>query len=337
MDSAQAHSMPDSGSDFPAYDFKDRVTRFFSWSMLSLLVAFLINNTLVHSQKWPGVVAIFSAPFNWQAWAQVGIYIVAIILAWALTNGIKRTLRADAKTITAINTYIIRSLFWGVVLVGLADMAISFLRVEDLLSQVVGEQLTKDLGRPQFRGPMIHLPLLALGFVLGAITRTLGFHWLALMIVVAELAIVITRFIFSYEQAFMGDLVRFWYAALFLFASAHTLLEEGHVRVDVFYSGMRATKKGFVNGFGAIFFGMTLCWTIIVIGLGGKSAVIYGPLASFEVSQSGFGMYTKYLMAGFLGVFAITMLLQFISQFLESVADVRQQPGARTVKTETAH
>jgi len=60
--------------------------------------------------------------------------------------------------------------------------------------------------------------------VIGLFTRTLGFQWLALLIVIAELAIVFTRFIFSYEQAFMGDLVRFWYAALFLFASAHTLL-----------------------------------------------------------------------------------------------------------------
>ena len=115
------------------------------------------------------------------------------------------------------------------------------------------------------------------------------------------------------------------------------MLQEGHVRVDIFYSGMRNSRKGFVNSFGAVFFGITLCWTIIVIGLGGRSAVIYGPLSNFEVSQSGFGMYTKYWMAGFLGVFAITMLIQFVSQFLESVADVRNQPGARTVATEIAH
>ena len=48
-------------------------------------------------------------------------------------------------------------------------------------------------------------------------------------------------------------------------------------------------------------------------------------------------MYTKYWMAGFLGVFAITMLIQFVSQFLESVADARDQPGSRTVNTEIAH
>ncbi len=326
----------DSIADFST-DSKDRLSRFFSWSMLFFLVAYLINNTLVHSQQWPGVKAFSSAIADWRLWAQLAIYAAALILAWLFVKGRDRSLRADAASITAINTYLIRSMFWAVFFIGLADMAISFLRVEDLLHLVVDEQLAKDLGRPQFRGPMVHLPLLALGFVAGAITRTLGFHWLALLIVLAELAIVITRFIFSYEQAFMGDLVRFWYAALFLFASAYTLLEEGHVRVDIFYSAMRRTRKGFVNSFGAVFFGMTLCWTIIVIGLGGKSAIIYGPLANFEVSQSGFGMYTKYWMAGFLGVFAITMLLQFTAQFLESVADKRQQPGSRTTNTEVAH
>ena len=116
----------------------------------------------------------------------------------------------------------------------------------------------------------------------------------------------------------MGDLVRFWYAALFLFASAYTLLEEGHVRVDVFYASLARTTKGAVNTYGSIILGMSLCWTILIIGFKGKASIIYGPLANFEVSQSGFGMYTKYLMAGFLAVFAITMLIQFVSQMFES-------------------
>ncbi len=321
----------------PVRSTADMVSRLFSWAMLAMLVAYLVNNTLVHAKKWPGVNSLVSGDFDWRALAQLAIYAGALAIAWFFVKGKHRTLRADAATITAINTYLVRSLFWAVLFIGLADMAISFLRVEDLLTSVVNEQLAKDLARPQYRGPTVHLPLLLLGFIVGAITKTLGFHWFALLIVIAELAIVITRFIFSYEQAFMGDLVRFWYAALFLFASAYTLLFEGHVRVDIFYSGMKPGNKGFVNAFGALAFGMTLCWTIIIIGLGGKSAIIYGPLANFEVSQSGFGMYTKYLMAGFLGVFAITMLLQFVAQFLESCADYRQQPGQRKVATEIAH
>ena len=125
----------------------------------------------------------------------------------------------------------------------------------------------------------------------------------------------------------MGDLVRFWYAALFLFASAYTLVEEGHVRVDVFYAGFTNKTKGFVNAVGTLFMGITLCWTILFVGMGSKASIIYSPLSNFEVSQSGFGLHVKYLMAGFLAVFAVTMLIQFVSYLMEAVADYLEQPG----------
>jgi TRAP-type mannitol/chloroaromatic compound transport system permease small subunit len=124
----------------------------------------------------------------------------------------------------------------------------------------------------------------------------------------------------------MADLVRFWYGALFLFASAYTLLEEGHVRVDVFYAGFKSKTKGMINAVGTIFLGLTLCWTILIIGMGGKSAVINSPVFNFEVTQSGFGMYVKYMMAGFLGVFAISMMIQFVAYLLDAVADYREDP-----------
>ena len=201
------------------------------------------------------------------------------------------------------------------------------LKVAGRLEFFVGPDLTTQLGRALFRGPVVHMPLLAIAVVTAVFTRTLGFTWLALLIVVAELAIVITRFVFSYEQAFMGDLVRFWYAALFLFASAYTLLEDGHVRVDVLYAGFKSRTKGVVNAMGSILLGLSVSWTIMIIGMGGKSSIINGPVINFEVSQSGFGMYVKYLMASFLAVFAISMAVQFVSYFLEASADARDEPG----------
>jgi len=310
--------------------------RFLAWAMATLVATYLINNYLRYGLDWPGLRRF--AAGDWRTWVQIAIYLTPLLLCWLyVKRSALRSLRDDASRISSINAYLVRSMFWAVLFVGLADMTVSCLRVEGLLGHVVNEQLAKDLAKPLYRGPMLHVPLLIAGFVVGAFTRTLGFHWLAIMIVIAELLIVFTRFIFSYEQAFMGDLVRFWYAALFLFASAYTLLEDGHVRVDVFYASMRRQSKGFVNAFGAIALGMVLCWTIIVIGFGGGSAVIYGPIANFEVSQSGFGMYTKYWMAGFLGVFAITMLLQFIAQFLESCAEYRDDPGGQDAVSTAAH
>ena len=300
------------------------VVRAFGWCMLAVLLVFLINNYLTVSMGWPGLSAVFADEATLQSWLQLAAYIVAMLLALAMTYKTRqRTLRVDGELINRINVFLIRAAFWAVLFIGIADMVISFLRVEDLLAAVVGEEMTKALGRSQFRGPNVHVPLMFLGLVAACFTRTLGFHWLALMIVVAELAIVITRFVFSYEQAFMGDLVRFWYAALFLFASAYTLLEEGHVRVDVFYTNFRSRTKGAVNAFGSIILGMSVCWTIIIVGMGSRSAIVNSPMLNFEISQSGFGMYTKYLMAGFLAVFAITMLVQFVSYMMLAYEDFR--------------
>lgn len=307
------------------------LTRLFGWTMLTTLFTYLLNNYLTIDQELSAASQLFVGNFSGGAFLQLLIYGLGFAVAAAYVyRDQTKTLREDAKLITRFNTYLIRACFWAVLFVGLADMSISFLRVEGILGNYFSEDIVKELGRPIFRGLYVHYPLIAAGFVVALFTRTLGFQWLALLIVAAELTIVITRFIFSYEQAFMGDLVRFWYAALFLFASAYTLLHEGHVRVDVFYAGLNRRAKGKVNAVGAILFGMALCWTILIIGFKGKASIIYGPIANFEVSQSGFGMYTKYLMAGYLGIFAITMLIQFVSQFFDARADVRNDPGAPT-------
>jgi TRAP-type mannitol/chloroaromatic compound transport system permease small subunit len=261
-------------------------------------------------------------------WLQVAIYLgLPGAACWRVLRTPGRSLRADAKAISDANAFIIRAAFWVVLLVGLADAAVSFLRVEGLLPGLVGDEMTMSLGRSQFRGRWIHLPIAAIGIVIATRTRSLGFIWLALLVVGAELLIVFSRFIFSYEQAFMGDLVRFWYASLFLFASAYTLLEDGHVRVDVLYAGFRRRAQGRVNAVGAILLGITLCWTILLVGMWGKASVINSPMLVYETTQTGFGMYVKYFMAGFLAVFAVTMMIQFVSSLFDSVADARNEPG----------
>ena len=311
--------------------------RFLAWTIVATLFAFLINAYLKFWQGWPGVVAILGDG-GILAWLQSLFYVGAVAGPAAFvvrTRG--RSLRQDSQTLTSLAAYITRAAFWMVFFVGIADATISFLRVEGLLEAVVGEQLSQDLGRNRFRGPYVHMPLIGLALVVALFTRTLGFTWLALLVVLAELQIVISRFVFSYEQAFMGDLVRFWYGGLFLFASAYTLLEDGHVRVDVLYAGFTERTKGLVNAIGALVLGIPLCWVVLAIGLGQRSSVIASPLLAFEVTQAGFGMYVKYLLAGFLAIFAASMMVQFAATVLDGVADYRGEPGKRRVASATAH
>ncbi|MEY8827626.1 TRAP transporter small permease subunit [Sedimentitalea sp. XS_ASV28] len=304
--------------------------RYFGWATLLVLFAFLINNVLIVWYDYPTLGTLFSGT-DGRVWILVVTYALALILAGLLVMQTPhRTLRYDGRIISDFNAYLIRGCYFAVLFVGIADFAIAFMRVEGLLTAVVSEDMAKELTRSRFIGPYVHVPLIVLGFIAALFSRSLGFIWLALLIVIAELLIVVSRFVFSYEQALMGDLVRYWYAALFLFASAYTLLEEGHVRVDVLYAGFSSRVKGRVNSIGCIFLGMVTTWTIIIIGLGSKQAIINSPVRNFEVSQVGTaGMFVKYQMAAFLAIFAVTMLIQFVSYLFEAVADARGEPGKR--------
>ncbi|MDE9450059.1 TRAP transporter small permease subunit [Aliiroseovarius sp. Z3] len=314
------------------------LARLFGWCTLTILAAFLINNVLIVGFGYPGTQSIVSgaAPGGW---VHLALYVTAIVAAVAIVLRDKTTsLRWDAHRVHNFNVYLIRALFWAVFLIGIADATIAFMRAEGLIEPLLGASNARLFSRPSWVGSYVHIPLLVIAFGIATVTRTLGFFWLAFLIVIAELLIVISRFMFSYEQALMGDLVRYWYAALFLFSSAYTLFDEGHVRVDVLYAGFGRTTRGIVNGIGTILLGMSTAWVILAVGFGGKQSIINAPVSSFEISQAGpFGLYTKYQMAAFIGLFAITMLIQFVSYFFDAVADKRDEPGHREIAQSSAH
>ena len=309
--------------------------RIFSYSILATTFVFLFNNVLTVWFDWPGVKNLFShyglfgfkklskplsdAVLNF-AFLQLFFYLISILLAiFYVKRSIKQTLTADSKILDKFTAYIIRSSFWAVLIVGLADLLISFLVVEKLVEPLFGEYLKIKLVVPAFRITFVHFPLILISFIVGYFTKSVGFIWLAVLVVGSEFFIVLSRFIFEYEQAFQGDLVRFWYSALYLFASAYALIHEGHVRVDVLYTGFSERKKAWTNSIGSLILGIPLCLIVLFLGMGGKASIINGPVISFEITQQGSnGLYLLYLMAIYLAVFAVSMLIQFTSYFMSS-------------------
>ena len=216
------------------------------------------------------------------------------------------------------NGYIIRSAFWAVFIIGIVDAVISLLIIEGFIELFFGKSWNVKLSNNSFRAPFVHFPLLLIALILGYFFKSLNFFWLAFLVVLAEFQIVLLRFVFSYEQTLMSDLVRFWYGGLFLFASYYTLMKEGHVRVDVLYTNFTEKNKALVNLLGSLILGIPLCLTIFLKGMACKQCVLNQPIMNFETSQNQ-GMNIKYLMAGFLIIFALTMLIQFVVYFLRNL------------------
>jgi TRAP-type mannitol/chloroaromatic compound transport system permease small subunit len=322
---------------------QDLLLRSLAFTVVYATVIFVLNNFLNFWALWPGALntLLGKLPTDQAAglgWLQILSYVAAPMLAMVHVSRLRTesyqnlSVRVSDWAATSI-----KAAFWMVLLVGMADMIVSFLRIESILEPIVGRVLTIELGKPQFRGTYVHLPLMLLSCIIALRSKGLGFIWLTLMVVVAEFLIVITRFIFSYEQAFMGDLVRFWYAALFLFASAHTLLIEGHIRVDVAYTHFKARTQSWVNIFGVTLLGLPLCFTILTLGMWDRTSSINSPLLSVEVSQSGYGMYVKYIMVGFLAIFAFSMIIQFSSYLLKHFGVLRGETATTLSSTNAAN
>ena len=304
--------------------------KYVGWLLIAFLFGYLANNFL-------DIYLGFNTPYNLEAlltpsgaFGALLFLVFTFIAHWNINKSQEHSYRGEAKKLHNYNVYFLRGCFFAVLLVGCVDFSLALVRSLDFLKYIVGEPTSRALGLGNIVGPYIHVPLIIIGFMVARFTKTLGWTWLALLIVFAELIIVISRYLFSYEQSFMADLVRYWYAALFLFASAYTLYDEGHVRVDVIYQGLNNRTKAFINAFGSLFLGILTMVVVIVIGFSGKTSIINSPLLVFEITNQGInGMFIKYQMALFLGIFAATMLVQFVVQFFDSVADIYGEPGKR--------
>ena len=312
--------------------------RYLGWITISLLAAFLVNNFLNIYFDFEGASGLFKS-FSGTAIISLAIYIVSVIVAvWQVNRTLSESYRQQANSLHDFNVYFLRACFFAVLFIGCVDFTLALLRSIDVLKYLVSDPIARALGLGNVVGPYIHVPLIFLGFIVARFSRTLGWTWLALLIVFAELIIVISRYLFSYEQSFMADLVRYWYAALFLFASAYTLYDEGHVRVDVVYAGLSDKVKAYVNAWGSYLLGVVTMIVVVLIGFNGKTSIINSPLLVFEITNQGInGMFIKYQMAMFLGIFGATMLVQFVVQFFESLADINEEPGKRDTSIKLAH
>ena len=300
--------------------------KIFSIAIVLFVFSFLINNYLTFGGNWPGALSV-NKNINIFSSIQISLYFFALLFPIFLVYFYKKdiSLTTIADFFDNTNSYIIRFAFWAVFIIGIVDAIISLLIIEGFIEHFFGKSWNVKLSNNSFRAPYVHFPLLFFALILGYFFKSLNFFWLAFLVVLAEFQIVLLRFVFSYEQTLMSDLVRFWYGGLFLFASYYTLIKDGHVRVDVLYTNFTEKNKAKVNLFGSLILGIPLCLTIFLKGMACKQCVLNQPIMNFETSQSTQGMNIKYLMAGFLIIFALTMLIQFVVYFLRNLEIIKRK------------
>lgn len=139
--------------------------------------------------------------------------------------------------------------------------------------------------------------------------------WLALAMVLVQFAVVVLRYVFGIGSIMLQEAIVYMHGVLFMMAAADTLLQDEHVRVDIFYARAAARRKALVNLLGCAFFILPFCCLIAFVSLDYVSMAWSVREGSRETS----GIQGVYLLKTIILVFAAQLALQAISGILKNL------------------
>lgn len=87
---------------------------------------------------------------------------------------------------------------------------------------------------------------------LDTVNRAVGHavRWLAMVMVLVQFGIVLARYVYGVSDIAVNESVLYMHATLFMLGAGHTLLVDGHVRVDIFYARLSGRGRAAVDALG---------------------------------------------------------------------------------------
>jgi TRAP-type mannitol/chloroaromatic compound transport system permease small subunit len=107
--------------------------------------------------------------------------------------------------------------------------------------------------------------LARLADLLDALSRAIGstVKWLALAVVLIQAVVVVLRYVYGTSFIWAQESVTYAHAILFMTAIGYTMLVDGHVRVDVLYSGWSARAKATTDLLGILIAVLPFCALLV--------------------------------------------------------------------------
>jgi TRAP-type mannitol/chloroaromatic compound transport system permease small subunit len=145
--------------------------------------------------------------------------------------------------------------------------------------------------------------------------------WLTLFMVLVTFVVVIMRYVFDAGAVWLQESVIWMHAVVFMLGAAFTLQQEEHVRVDIFYRNMSATRRGWVDLLGAVFFLLPLA--LFLAYAAWDFVVISWQLRESSREPSGLPYPLISLLKTMLLLMPLALTLQGISMLLASIRTIR--------------
>ena len=131
--------------------------------------------------------------------------------------------------------------------------------------------------------------------------------WLALLMVLMQFVVVVMRYVFGLGSVKMQESIVYMHAAVFMLAAGYTLLHDGHVRCDIFYSAATARQRAMIDLLGVAIFLLPV--TLLIVWMAWP--YVAAAWAVREGSPEGsLGIPGVYLLKSVILLFAALLILQ---------------------------
>lgn len=160
--------------------------------------------------------------------------------------------------------------------------------------------------------------LVALSRRLDAPSRWIGrwLRWLALVLVLVQLAVVVLRFVFASSHVMLQEAVLYTNAILFMSTVGYAFLADGHVRVDITYLDAPPRRKALIDLLGIVFMVVPLCVVMLWYGW----PYVRASWAGLEGALFFGGIPAAFLLKTLIIVFPLLLLIQSLALALRMVA-----------------
>ena len=141
-----------------------------------------------------------------------------------------------------------------------------------------------------------------------------GVSWLTLAMVLVTVGDVISRKLFNTGAVFIQELEWHLFGFVFLLAAGYTLLEDGHVRVDIFYAKATKRTKARIDLFGTVVFLLPMC----VLLVWASRKFILNSWGFQEGSPDPGGLPARYIIKGMIPLGFVLLAIQGIAQAIRA-------------------
>ncbi len=149
--------------------------------------------------------------------------------------------------------------------------------------------------------------------------------WLTLVMVLLTFVIVVLRYGFNLGWIWLQESLTYLHVTVFAIAAAWTLQQDGHVRVDIFYTTMPARKKALVNFLGTLVLLIPFCIFLLVVAW----PYVTTAWQMFEGSREAGGLPLVYLLKTLILVLPALLLCQAVINVGTAWKTMRQSDPER--------